>query len=32
MEIRELKNMEGGRLVKMATDLKVAGAGNLPRR
>jgi transcription termination factor Rho len=32
MEIRELKNMEVGRLVKMATDLKVAGAGNLPRR
>jgi transcription termination factor Rho len=32
MEIRELKNMEVGQLVKMATDLKVSGAGNLPRR
>jgi transcription termination factor Rho len=32
MEIRELKNMEVARLVKMATDLKVSGAGNLPRR
>jgi transcription termination factor Rho len=32
MEIRELKNMEVGQLVKMATDLKVSGAGHLPRR
>jgi transcription termination factor Rho len=32
MEIRELKNMDVGQLVRMATDLKVSGAGNLPRR
>jgi transcription termination factor Rho len=32
MEIRELKNMEVAQLVRVATDLKVSGAGNLPRR
>ena len=32
MEIRELKDMEVGRLVQIAMDLKVGGAGNLPRR
>jgi len=32
VEIRELKDMEVGSLVKMATTLKVTGAGNLPRR
>jgi len=32
MEIHELKNMEVGQLVRMATDLKVSGAGKLPRR
>ena len=32
MEIRELQGMEVGRLVQMAADLKVGGAGSLPRR
>jgi len=32
MEIRELKNMETGKLVEMARELKVHGAGSLPRR
>ena len=32
MEIRELKTMEVGQLVKMAGDLKLSGAGKLPRR
>jgi transcription termination factor Rho len=32
MEIRELKQMEVGHLVKMAADLSVKGASNLPRR
>jgi len=32
MEIRELKNMEVSRLVKLATELKVSGAGNIPHR
>ena len=32
MEIRELKNMEVARLVKMAGDLKITGPGHLPRR
>ena len=32
MEIRELRHMEVGRLVQMAADLKVRGAGSLPRR
>ena len=32
MEIRELHGMEVGRLVQMAADLKVGGAGSLPRR
>ncbi len=32
MNIRELKGMEVGQLVHMATELKVAEAGNLPLR
>jgi transcription termination factor Rho len=32
MEIRELKHTDMGRLVQMAGDLNVAGAGSLPRR
>jgi transcription termination factor Rho len=32
MDIRELKEMEVGKLVKVATTLEVEGAGNLPRR
>ena len=32
MDIHELKEMEVGDLVRMASDLKVAGAGKLPRR
>jgi len=32
MDIHELKEMEAGDLVSMASDLKVAGAGKLPRR
>jgi transcription termination factor Rho len=32
MDIRELKSMEVGQLLQMATTLKVATAGNLPRR
>ena len=32
MDIHELKEMEAGDLVRMACDLKVQGAGKLPRR
>ena len=32
MEIRELKTMEVGQLVKMAGDLKLSGAGKMPKR
>jgi transcription termination factor Rho len=32
MEVRELQTMDMGQLVKVATDLKVQGAVNLPRR
>jgi transcription termination factor Rho len=32
MEIRELKGMEVGRLVQLAAELKVSGAGTMPRR
>ena len=32
MDIRELKSMEVGQLVQMASTLKVSTAGNLPRR
>ena len=32
MDIHELKEMEAGDLVRMASDLKVQGAGKLPRR
>ena len=32
MDIHELKEMEVGDLVRMASELKVAGAGKLPRR
>ncbi len=32
MNIRELKELEVGKLVRLASDLEVQGAGNLPRR